>query len=132
MLRDHVLPQIVAKRKKTSAIFMQDGAPPHIKSEVVDLLRNTFGESRVISRGFKNFWPANSPDLNPLDFYLWGRLRDDVYSHGRPSNKEELKERIENAIESITNEELLSAVCGVLDRCLLLRENGGGHFEHLL
>jgi hypothetical protein len=24
-------------------------------------------------------WPPNSPDLTSLDFFLWGKLNDDVY-----------------------------------------------------
>ncbi|EFN70598.1 hypothetical protein EAG_15359, partial [Camponotus floridanus] len=25
-------------------------------------------------------WPTRSPDLNPLDFYLWGHLKAIMYS----------------------------------------------------
>ena len=32
-------------------------------------------------------WPARSPDLTPCDFFLWGWLKEQVYStdavHGR-------------------------------------------------
>ena len=24
-------------------------------------------------------WPAHSPDLTPLDFYLWGKLKQEMY-----------------------------------------------------
>ena len=26
-----------------------------------------------------NVWPANSPDLNPVDYRIWGKLQDRVY-----------------------------------------------------
>jgi len=25
-------------------------------------------------------WPANSPDLNPVDYQIWGKLQEHVYS----------------------------------------------------
>jgi hypothetical protein len=38
-------------------------------------INQVFGD-RVVSRGL---WPPQSPDLNPCDFYLWGKLKDKVY-----------------------------------------------------
>jgi len=26
-----------------------------------------------------NVWPANSPDLNPVDYRIWGKLQERVY-----------------------------------------------------
>jgi hypothetical protein len=36
------------------------------------------GEDRIIS---KDLWPPRSPDLNPCDFYLWGRLKSVVHTN---------------------------------------------------
>ncbi|KAJ8941488.1 hypothetical protein NQ318_006174 [Aromia moschata] len=30
--------------------------------------------------GAPQFWPPRSSDLNPLDFYFWGELKQSVYS----------------------------------------------------
>ena len=38
-------------------------------------------------------WPARSPDLTPPDFFLWGVLKDDVYSKN-PRTIPELKDII--------------------------------------
>jgi len=70
ILRGHIIPQISAKRKMKSLIFMQDGAPPHYAKNVRDYLTKMFGENRVISRGFPQAWPARSPDMNPLDYWF--------------------------------------------------------------
>ena len=38
---------------------------------------NLSGEN--IEFWYKNDWPPNSPDLNPLDYEIWGILEADVY-----------------------------------------------------
>ncbi|EZA53536.1 hypothetical protein X777_07004, partial [Ooceraea biroi] len=44
--------------------------------------RNILNEpfpDRWIGRGGRISWPARSPDLTPLDFFLWGHLKNEVY-----------------------------------------------------
>lgn len=54
-------------------------------------------------------WPARSPDLNPLDFFLWGCLKGFVYNT-QPQNIEDLKNRIRNGCNSIRRDTLLRTV----------------------
>lgn len=70
ILRNHVI---------NTTVFMQEGAPPHIAIPAKQLLRETYGEDRFISRNFKHSWPSRYPDLNRYDFWLWGYLKDCVY-----------------------------------------------------
>ena len=67
MIKSFIVPQLKKGRAFSRSIWQQDGASPHVAAEVKLLLLKTFGNC-VISRGFPNAWPANSPDLNPLDF----------------------------------------------------------------
>ena len=46
--------------------YMQDGAPEHSSKVVIDWLEANFPQ-RLISIKSSFPWPANSPDLNPLD-----------------------------------------------------------------
>ena len=48
-------------------------------------------------------WPARSPDLRPCDVFLWGYLKEKVFKH-RPRSLEDLKERIQQEIDSIPPE----------------------------
>jgi len=48
-------------------------------------------------------WPARSPDLSPCDVFLWGYLKEKVFKH-RPRSLEDLKERIQQEIDSIPPE----------------------------
>ena len=45
-------------------------------------------------------WPARSPDLNPLDFHLWGHLKSIVYATSI-ENAEILRDRIEQGFRQI-------------------------------
>ncbi|EFN65149.1 hypothetical protein EAG_00038, partial [Camponotus floridanus] len=38
-------------------------------------------------------WPPRSPDLSPLDFFLWGYLKSKVYKTN-PRNLNNLRRRI--------------------------------------
>ncbi|XP_075210393.1 protein FAM200A-like [Lycorma delicatula] len=46
-------------------------------------------------------WSPRSPDLSPPDFYLWGFLKDNVYSNN-PHILDELIRNIEDCISNIT------------------------------
>jgi len=59
-------------------IFQHDGAPPHFTRTVREHLNSTYPE--WIGRGGRIPWPPRSPDLNPIDFFVWGFLKSLVYS----------------------------------------------------
>ncbi|KAJ4428010.1 hypothetical protein ANN_24024 [Periplaneta americana] len=63
-----------------------------------------------IGRAGPTPWPARSPDMSPLDFYLWGRLKSLVYASAAP-NVEVLQQRIEHACGIVRDE--LNGLCDV-------------------
>src|SRR5271168_2410539 len=87
-------------------LFMQDGAPPHYKLEVRRWLNERFpgrwigrlGSARVPT---PIVWPANSPDLTPCDFFLWGFIKEGVYRRGVPRDLAELERRIRYEFNSL-------------------------------
>ena len=84
--------------------FQHDGAPAHFSRNVVNFFNEKFGR-RWIGRGGPIAWPARSPDLNPLDYCLWGWMKDIVYS-ARVNTREELVQRIHAAAEFIRGEQV--------------------------
>ena len=60
-------------------MFQQDGAPPHWSSHVRRFLDAAF-PNRWIGRDGPTLWPPRSPHINPLDFFLWGYVKDKVFS----------------------------------------------------
>jgi len=59
--------------------FQNDGVPPHSLHEVKNFLNYRF-PGRWIGRGSPHNWPARSPDLSPLDYCVWGWMKELVYS----------------------------------------------------
>lgn len=110
--------------------FQQDGAPPHYAHPVRDFLDNCFPR-RWIGRRGPIEWPARSPDLTPLDFFLWGYLKSKVYLN-KPHNLEDLQNRITYEIRRITPEVIQNVQEEFLHRLAYCQEVGGWHFEHLI
>ncbi|GBL74765.1 hypothetical protein AVEN_243630-1 [Araneus ventricosus] len=52
LLRTQIIPALKQRGCVDSAIFLQDGAPPHIATPVKELLNLHFGNDRIISHYF--------------------------------------------------------------------------------
>ncbi|KOC70354.1 hypothetical protein WH47_02857, partial [Habropoda laboriosa] len=48
--------------------------------------------------------PSRSPDLSPLDYFLWGTLKNKVYHEYLPTTVEDMQERIREACATLTSE----------------------------
>ena len=57
--------------------WAQDRAPCHRSRTVTERLTQLFGD-RVVSFHRDVEWPPRSPNLTPLDFFLWGYLKAKV------------------------------------------------------
>ena len=85
--------------------LQEDGATCHTSCKTIGLLREKF-PGRVISRNGDYNWPPRSCDSTPLDFFLWGHVKDKVYAD-TPQSIQELKEKIRAIIDKIARVELL-------------------------
>lgn len=111
--------------------YQLDGAPAHCTAEVTAALDRMF-EDRWFRRLGPWNWPPRSPDITPLDFYLWGTLKEKVYQTP-VHTREELENRVNQAFQDIDLQSLRKATCdGVNARILKCLEVDGQHFEHLL
>ena len=59
--------------------YQHDGAPAHYYAGARHFLDAQF-TNRWIGRNGPVAWPARSPDMNPLDFFFWGAMKDRVYA----------------------------------------------------
>jgi hypothetical protein len=128
-LTDDLLDAVpLAMRRGEGLWFQQDGAPPHYLRAVRDWLDARF-PGRWIGRGGPLAWPPRSPDLTPLDFFLWGYIKGRVYQTA-PANAEELKERIRDAMAAITPRMLRDVRRNLTQRFADCLTADGRHFEH--
>lgn len=110
--------------------FQQDGAPAHNSRVVREYLSNRFPEKWIGTHSTVS-WPARSPDMTPLDFFLWGYIKNFVYRHNF-ENEQELQACVTEAFNSINPEMLTRVLDSTIRRAYLCLENNGSHFEHLL
>ncbi|CAB3374993.1 uncharacterized protein LOC135941959 [Cloeon dipterum] len=54
-------------------------------------------------------WPQRSPEMSPLDFFLWGFVHDYVYDSGPVASVAELRHRIARAVSSVPESLLAQA-----------------------
>lgn len=110
--------------------FQQDGAPPHRARVIMDYLKQTY-PGRLISLGGNVLWPPRSPDLSPLDFYLWGYLKGKVYDNN-PTTLAQLKENIEREIAAIPLNTLTNVMLNFRNRMIECQAQNGGHLPNVI
>jgi len=131
MLRNQIIPAIraITGENFENTWFQQDGAPAHYGRDVRAYLDAVFVDRWIGRRGAIE-WPARSPDLTPLDYFLWGYLKDRVYKT-KPQNLAELQQRIIDECALIPAENIHNSIIGFYHRLAHCREVAGHQFEHL-
>ncbi len=116
---------------RPNLIYQHDGAPCHYGRNVTNWLNLNY-ENRWIGRNGPIHWPARSPDLTILDFYVWGTMKEIVYSVPILT-LEQLNLRIDEAANQI-REQLrhMDVSQAILRRALACIRNRGSHFEQFL
>ena len=131
ILKGKFLPALRRKGIQLDNIwFQQDGAAPHTAVAVLEWLANKFGQN-IISLKTDIEWPPHSLDLSPLDFFLWGYLKDRVYKPS-PKTTEELKLAIKREFRNISRETCTSVIRNFQHRLDVVIKQKGRHLEHIL
>jgi hypothetical protein len=112
--------------------FQQDGATCHTCNITIERLNEIF-PNKIISINGDIEWPPRSPDMNPLDYFLWGHLKQIVYQN-KPRTITELKNNIISAINNLNDDlDLLERVIeNFKSRIHSLKNNNGGHLIDLI
>jgi hypothetical protein len=95
MLELYALPQLLPQ-----SILREDGVPAHLCHHVTNHLDREMA-GRWIGRGGPIAWPRKLPDLTPLDFFLWGYVKNIVYQV-KINDPQHLKARIRDAVAPVT------------------------------
>lgn len=115
---------------RANMFYMHDGCPAHSGRIVTEWLEEHF-PNRWIGRRGPILWPARSPDLNPLDFFVWGFIKEKVYATP-PTTADEVRDRINASVAAITPELLERVIQTIPRRLELCVENNGFQFQQLL
>ena len=112
---------------RSQMYFQHDGAQ-HVRNFLNESFPNCW-----LGRGGAVAWPPRSPDLTPLDYYLWGHMKTLEYET-KVDSRAALRDRIFEAAEHISNHP--DIIASATQSLLMHAENciaaGGGHFEQLL
>ena len=84
--------------------------------------------NRWVGRDGLTPWPPRSPDIIPLDFFLWGYVKDKVFSTPVPDITN-LKARITDAFATVTEDMLENTWRETDYRLDVLRTPKGAHVE---
>lgn len=70
--------------------------------------------------------------MSPLDYFLWGYLRDKVFKEP-VTNLNSLVQKIEAELMKIAGTDMLkNAISSLPRRCQMCKDNEGSHFENYL
>jgi inhibitor of nuclear factor kappa-B kinase subunit alpha len=104
--------------------FQQDSAPAHKAKSVQEWCRY-----RIPDFLAHEDWPSNSPDLNPMDYAIWGILTKNISTtHHKSAASLEQKLKVEWA--KIPQETLRAAVDAFPQRIEACIKAKGDHFEN--
>ena len=107
-------------------IFQQDGAPCHRSAAAQEYCQKNY-------RSFwgKESWPPASPDLNVLDYFVWGWLQDYV-NKKEPRSRQSLIAAAREAAHALPLDLVKKAVDGWYKRVALCAQENGMQFKHRL
>lgn len=122
----------ISQQVQQSMWLQHDGAPAHYAREVRAYLNQEYS-GRWIGRGGPIEWPPRSPDLNPIDFFVWGHFKEVVFEKEN-HNERELRQKVAVATEHIKRNRsaLRRLQNNFFRRCRMCIVARGRHFEQFL
>ena len=118
-----MLPDI-RRLSRNNFTFQQDGEPSHTSKHTVAFLQKSVPDFIEPSN-----WPPNSPDMNPVDYSIWGALQQLVYRQ-KIEDTDYLKQVLNSCWDMISQELINGAIDQWSKRLSLVVRFRGGHIEH--
>lgn len=107
---------------KNNYIFQHDSAPAHVSK----LTKNFMDKNmKYVS---KDIWPPKSPDLAPMDYFVWGWMKSRLKKY-KVSNMASFKRALIRVWKEIPQKFIINALQSWKKRCYLVNRANGGHIE---
>jgi inhibitor of nuclear factor kappa-B kinase subunit alpha len=125
LLSTKLLPWLRRNYPEGNYVFQQDGAPAHTSKRTQEWLA-----ANTADFWDKSSWPPSSPDLNPLDYSVWGVVEAKACRTSH-ANVDDLKKSIIKAWRSMSKDYLVKTCRQFRTRVEKVIEMEGGLFEKL-
>ena len=106
--------------------MQHNGTICHTADATFDVLRPVF-EDCIFSHRANVVWPPRSCDLAPLDYYLWGAVKDKCYAA-----IDALKFNISEAIGEIQLHTITNVLKNLTDRVGYCMASRGSHLNEIM
>ncbi|XP_011269952.1 hypothetical protein CAOG_09039 [Capsaspora owczarzaki ATCC 30864] len=118
VLESELLASIRVWNNKNEMIFMHDNAPCHKRKDVAKWFETN--QITVLD------WPANSPDLNPIE-NAWNMVKNKIYQEREIKSKAALWERFQAVYEEVLTPEVCRDLISSMPRRIqaVIDANGG-------
>uniref|UniRef100_A0A914DE75 Transposase n=1 Tax=Acrobeloides nanus TaxID=290746 RepID=A0A914DE75_9BILA len=90
-------------------IFIHDDSKVHANADVTAYLENQFPHHWIGTGSSYATWPHHSPDLSPINFFLWGYIKSRIHKTSI-ADLDELKDRIQMAFKNVTSDLLEESI----------------------
>lgn len=121
----HLLPEI--EDVCYDYTFQQDGAPSHTSHSTRMFLSENCPDYIE-----PEMWPPNSPELNPVDYSIWGIFEQNLYDGQQFETIEQLKERMQFVWNNFEQGAINGAINLWRRRLQEVVNNNGGHIHNIL
>lgn len=122
-LEEVVLPWIKGVAGERPYAWQQDSAPCHTSRRSLAWLSDNFSDHIT-----PDMWPPNSPDCNPLDYYVWGAVERET-NKTPCKTKDELKARIMATFNNLNKETVQKSCSRFRSRLEAVVEANGDFIE---
>ncbi len=133
VLEEHMLPS-AHRLVGANFIYQQDNAPCHKAKSIQDWFSDPTPSALKeigIDWSFDVLeWPAQSPDLNPIE-NLWNAIEEDLKARKvQPSSKAELFAEVKFSWENLSSDYLVRLVDSMINRCRDVIKAKGFHINY--
>ena len=129
---DDLLSQMIPAMSAVAAgdfIFQQDGARSHTSKHTLAYLEEHLpATSQLLT---PDFWPPNSPDLNPMDYSIWSLLEQAVFKV-KIRDVDHLAERLGEGWANVDQDVINEAIKSFRKRVKACIDAEGKRFEYKL